>query len=150
MGVFNLVRFRSIPGSAKDIGSVFFSMAIGLATGMGYLGLAVVFTIIVAIANIVFVLTPLGTTRSVNKTLTVTVPEDLDFDGMFDNVLKRYTTSHELTSVETTNMGSLFKLTYDVNLNAGVNTKDLIDEVRALNGNLKVVLRTPVSGRDTL
>jgi uncharacterized membrane protein YhiD involved in acid resistance len=150
MGVFNLVRFRSIPGSAKDIGSVFFSMAIGLATGMGYLTLAVVFAIIVAITNTVFVLTPLGTSRGVNKSLTVTVPEDLDFDGMFDNVLAKYADDHSLQSVETTNMGSLFKLTFDINLRSDANVKAMIDEIRALNGNLKVVLHTPLTGRDTL
>ena len=106
MGVFNLVRFRSIPGSAKDIGSVFLAMAVGLATGMGYLGLAVVFTVIVAIANLVFVLSPLGKQSSESKALTVTIPEDLPFEGVFDEVLEQYTTQYELVEVATSNMPS--------------------------------------------
>lgn len=90
MGVFNLVRFRSIPGSAKDIGSVFLAMAIGLATGMGFIGLAVLFTIIVAIVNVVYVCTPFGKPAEPGKRLCVSVPEDLEFDGMFDDVLGAY------------------------------------------------------------
>ena len=81
MGVFNLVRFRSIPGSAKDIGSVFLAMAVGLATGMGFLGLACVFTVVVAVVNLLFVLTPFGQPREPGKTLRITIPEDLEYDG---------------------------------------------------------------------
>ena len=84
MGVFNLVRFRSIPGSAKDIGSVFLAMAVGLATGMGFLGLACVFTVVVAVVNLLFVLTPFGKPREPGKTLRITIPEDLEYDGVFD------------------------------------------------------------------
>ena len=90
MGVFNLVRFRSIPGSAKDIGSVFLAMAVGLATGMGFLGLAVLFTAVVALVNLLFVLTPFGRPREPGKMLRVTIPEDLEYDGIFDEVLGRY------------------------------------------------------------
>ena len=110
MGVFNLVRFRSIPGSAKDIGSVFFAMAIGLATGMGFIALVVLFTFIVGVVNVVYVLSPFGRPQQPEKVLRVTVPEDLEFDGMFDAVLARYTAEHELTEVCTTNMGSLYQL----------------------------------------
>ena len=112
MGVFNLVRFRSIPGSAKDIGSVFLAMAIGLATGMGFIALAVLFTIIVGIVNVAYVLSSFGRPQEPAKVLRVTVPEDLEFDGMFDDVLGRYTSEHELTEVRTTNMGSLYQLEY--------------------------------------
>ena len=112
MGVFNLVRFRSIPGSAKDIGSVFLAMAVGLATGMGFLGLACVFTVVVAVVNLLFVLTPFGRPREPGKTLRITIPEDLEYDGVFDEVLNRYAAESELTEVTTTNMGSLFRLTY--------------------------------------
>lgn len=149
MGVFNLVRFRSIPGSAKDIGSVFLAMAVGLATGMGYLGLAVVFTVIVAIANLVFVLSPLGKQTSQSKALTVTIPEDLPFEGVFDEVLEQYTTSYELIEVSTANMGSLYKLNYEIRLKEG-SEKQLIDELRCLNGNLKVVLGRSAATRDVL
>lgn len=150
MGVFNLVRFRSIPGSAKDIGSVFLAMAIGLATGMGFIGLAILFTIIVAIMNIVYVLSPLGNPRGESKTLNITVPEDLEFDGMFDSILQRYTTKSELTEVQTTSMGSLYKLTYDIVLKEAGTEKRLIDEIRCLNGNLKVSLQTATFSKDVL
>ena len=140
MGVFNLVRFRSIPGSAKDIGSVFLAMAVGLATGMGFLGLAVLFTAIVAIVNVAYVLSPFGKPRESEKTLKIVVPEDLDFDGIFDEVLDRYASEHELTEVQTSNMGSLYTLEYTVRLREAGLEKRLIDEVRCLNGNLKVTL----------
>lgn len=140
MGVFNLVRFRSIPGSAKDIASVFLAMAIGLATGMGYLGLAFLFTVIVAIVNIGFVLSPLGNSSNPDMTLKVTVPEDLEFSGMFDTILDRYTNEFSLKQVQTTNMGSLFQLEYRVRMRNLDDVKAMIDELRCLNGNLKVAL----------
>lgn len=140
MGVFNLVRFRSIPGSAKDIGSVFFAMAIGLATGMGFLTLAVLFTAIVSVANVAYALSPFGRQSEPAKTLTVTVPEDLEFDGMFDDVLARFTERHELTEVSTTNMGSLYQLRYRVRMKRAGEEKQMIDELRCLNGNLKITL----------
>ena len=150
MGVFNLVRFRSIPGTAKDISSVFLAMAVGLATGMGYLGLAALFTLIVAAVNIVYVLSPLGAPKGERKMLKITVPEDLEFDGMFDGILTRYASKAELTEVETTQMGSLFKLTYDVTLKEEGTAKRLIDEIRCLNGNLKVSLQSATMAKDTL
>ncbi len=140
MGVFNLVRFRSIPGSAKDIGSVFLAMAVGLATGMGFLLLALVFTVIVAIVNIIFVMTPFGKPREPGKILNITIPEDLEYDGVFDEVLSRYTSGYELTEVQTTNMGSLFKLEYSLTMKESGTEKAMIDELRCLNGNLKISL----------
>ena len=140
MGVFNLVRFRSIPGSAKDIGSVFLAMAVGLATGMGFLGLAVLFTAIIAVVNVAYVLSPLGRPREAEKTLKIIVPEDLEFDGIFDDVLDRFAAEHELTEVTTSNMGSLYTLEYTLRLREPGMEKRLIDEVRCLNGNLKVTL----------
>lgn len=150
MGVFNLVRFRSIPGSAKDIGSVFLAMAVGLATGMGFLGLAVVFTLVVAAVNLLFVLTPFGRPREPGKMLRITIPEDLEYDGVFDAVLQRYAAEVELTEVTTTNMGSLFQLTYQLRLRAPGVEKALIDELRCLNGNLKITLGMVPQGRETL
>lgn len=140
MGVFNLVRFRSIPGSAKDIGSVFLAMAIGLATGMGFLGLAVLFTAIVAVVNIAYVLSPFGKPKEAEKLLKITVPEDLEFDGVFEEVLDRYASEYELSEVQTSNMGSLYTLEYTLRLREAGLEKRLIDEVRCLNGNLKVSL----------
>ena len=150
MGVFNLVRFRSIPGSAKDIGSVFLAMAVGLATGMGFIALAVLFTIIVGIVNVAYVLSPFGRPQEPAKVLRVTVPEDLEFDGMFDDVLGCYTSEHELTEVRTMNMGSLYQLEYHVRLAQAGTEKRLMDEVRCLNGNLKVSLGNAQVTREVL
>ncbi len=150
MGVFNLVRFRSIPGSAKDIGSVFFAMAIGLATGMGYLSLAVLFTVIMGIANVAYVLSPFGRMQTVERELHLTVPEDLEFEGVFEPVLERYVDSFELVEVQTSNMGSLYNLTYLMKLRADASVKELIDELRCYNGNLKVALVPAQMTRDSL
>ncbi len=150
MGVFNLVRFRSIPGSAKDIGSVFLAMAVGLATGMGFIGLAVLFTIIVAIVNVAYVLSPFGQPQQPAKVLRITVPEDLEFDGMFEEVLSRYTSAHELTEVRTTNMGSLYQLEFNVRMGAAGLEKRMIDELRCLNGNLKISLGNAQAAREVL
>ena len=150
MGVFNLVRFRSIPGSAKDIGSVFFAMAVGLATGMGFVILGLLFTLIVAAANIAYVLSPLGQPKAPKKTLKITVPEDLEFEGLFDDVLGRYTVEHELTEVRTANMGSLFQLEYSVRMAQEGIEKRMIDELRCCNGNLKISLARAAAVRDVL
>lgn len=150
MGVFNLVRFRSIPGSAKDIGTVFLAMAIGLATGMGYLVLAVIFTIIVAIVNIIYVATPFGKPKEPGKTLKVTIPEDLDYEGVVDQVLGKYTSEYQLESVQTTNMGSLFQLEYQLKMKSQDMEKAMIDDLRCLNGNLKISLGRTPQARETL
>lgn len=152
MGVFNLVRFRSIPGTAKDIGSVFLAMAIGLATGMGCIGVAALLTIVVAVFNMIYVNTSFGeqldgTNR---KQLKITVPEDLEFEGVFDEVLGRYTSSYDLQNVSTSNMGSLYQLEYLVAMKGAGLEKRMIDELRCLNGNLKIALGTPQMKREAL
>ena len=144
MGVFNLVRFRSIPGS------VFFAMAIGLATGMGYLGLAAAFTVIVGIANVVYVVSPFGKKKEPGKSLKVAIPEDLDYTGLFDDVFDRYTLSHELVEVQTTNMGSLFLLEYEIQLKGPEYEKGMIDELRYRNGNLKITCGRMAAAKDVL
>ena len=150
MGVFNLVRFRSIPGSAKDIGSVFLAMAVGLATGMGYIGIAVLLTLLIAIFNVIYVSTSFGTPKQPSKTLKITVPEDLEYESAFDNVLDEYTTSHELVSVQTSNMGSLFQIEYTLQMCDSASEKQMLDHLRCLNGNLKIVLTRTPSTREVL
>lgn len=152
MGVFNLVRFRSIPGSAKDIGAVFLAMAVGLATGMGYLVLAFLFTIVVGIANIAFVLSPLGETPAGNieKTLRVTIPEDMDYCNSFDDLFERFCDRCKLVNVKTTNMGSLYQLEYRITLKNPKVEKGLMDAIRCRNGNLQVQCGLPVSDKETL
>lgn len=150
MGVFNLVRFRSIPGSAKDIGSVFLAMAIGLATGMGFISLAVLFTVVVALVNIGYVLSPFGKQKEPEKTLKITIPDDLEYDGVFDGVLTLYTDEHDLIEVQTTNMGSLFLLEYAVRMKEPGLEKRMIDELRCLNGNLKITCGRAAAAKDVL
>ena len=151
MGVFNLVRFRSIPGTAKDIGFVFLAMAIGLATGMGYIGLAVILTVLVGIMNAIYVCTPLGERAGgERKELKITVPEDLEFEGMFDEVIDKYTSESELVKVETSNMGSLYKISYAIQMREAGLEKAMIDELRCLNGNLKISLGMAKKGKEVL
>ena len=150
MGVFNLVRFRSIAGTAKDIGSVFLAMAIGLATGMGYIGVAAILTVVVGVFNVIYVTTPFGNAKTASKLLRVTVPEDLEFDGLFDAVLGNYTSRFELQNVQTTNMGSLYQLEYKIAMKAEGLEKAMIDELRCLNGNLKISLGNPKANREVL
>lgn len=137
-GAFSLVRFRSAPGSAKEIGMIFLCMGAGLITGMGYLGFAAVFTLII---SAVFVISSLfGNGKSVNayKTLTITIPEDLNYTEIFDDIFSEYTKRSELVRVKTTNMGSLFRLSYDVVLRDVKKEKEMIDRIRERNGNLEI------------
>ena len=150
MGVFSLVRFRSIAGTAKDIGSVFLAMAIGLATGMGYIGVAVALTIVVGIFNIIYNAVPFGERGERSKVLNITVPEDMEFEGLFDDVLGRYTQKSDLLSVETTNMGSLYKICYNVQMREAGQEKAMIDELRCLNGNLKISLGMSPRAKEVL
>ena len=150
MGAFSLVRFRSVPGSAREIGSLFFAMALGLATGMGYIGYAVLFLIIVGIANLVLYSTKLASPRYVDRELKITIPESLDYDGLFDDLFQKYTAQHELLRVRTTNMGSLYELCYLVRLNDRQISKAFLDDIRCRNGNLNIVCGKISTVRDEL
>ncbi|MBR6594535.1 MAG: DUF4956 domain-containing protein [Clostridia bacterium] len=139
-GAFSLVRFRSVPGTAKEIGILFLAMAAGLIIGIGYLGYAVLFTVIMTLAYILYSLINFGSRKkdSLYKTLTVTIPEDINYVEVFDEIMSKYTSASELVRVKTTNMGSLFKLTYNVTLkNAGIE-KEFIDAIRCRNSNLEI------------
>ena len=140
-GAFSLVRFRSAPGTAREIGAIFLAMAAGLLTGMGYLAYAVLFVIIVGAVN--FLYESLGSKKAAGfagKTLHITIPENLDYGNVFDDIFKEYTGSYEMVNVKTTNMGSLFKLTYQVEMKEDVSEKEFIDKLRCRNGNLEIVL----------
>lgn len=137
-GAFSLVRFRSVPGTAKEIGAIFLAMGTGLAVGMGYLGYAVVFVIIVSLANLLLNLSSFGSVDDSVKTLTITIPENLDYNDIFDDLFAMYTSKSDLSIVKTTNMGSLFKLTYDIALLDCSKEKEFIDELRCRNGNLEI------------
>lgn len=139
MGAFSLVRFRSIPGTAKDIGSIFCAMAVGLATGMGYLVAALVFLLCFSVVNVILNVSRFGEGNQGEKQLKITIPENLDYMGIFDDLFEKYTKEYRLTQVKTTNMGSLFELTYSINLKSGQEEKKFIDDIRCRNGNLKIV-----------
>ena len=149
-GAFSLVRFRSVPGSAKEICAIFLAMGAGLVTGMGFIGYAVLFAIILGGAMFACSLTGFGGGRDEEKALKITVPENLDYTEAFDEVLADCTDSYRLTNVKTTNMGSLFKLTYVVKLKKDTNQKDMIDRLRVRNGNLEIMLTQVDSGDMTL
>lgn len=150
MGAFSLVRFRSVPGNAKEISSIFSAMAVGLATGMGYLTVAVVFAIIISLVSLLYSVIGFGESRTEEKDLKITIPEGLDYTGVFDDLFKRYTTKYELIKVKTANMGSLYKLDYRIRLKKSAEEKILIDELRCRNGNLEIICGKVTFGCDEL
>lgn len=147
-GAFSLVRFRSAPGTAKEIGVLFLAMGAGLVTGMGYIGYAFLFVIIVGLANMIYTSIDFGGDKKegLTKVLRVTIPEDLDYTEIFDDLFEVYTEESKLANVKTTNMGSLFKLTYNVVLKDGKMEKSLIDDMRCRNGNLEITVSNQETG----
>lgn len=146
-GAFSLVRFRSVPGTAKEICALFLAMGAGLIAGMGYLGYALLFTLIMSAVILIYSRLGLGRRRGgeIFKTLSVVIPEDLDYSGVFDDIFGEFTSSHELVRVKTSNMGSMFKLTYNLTLRSAAREKEMIDRLRCRNGNLEIC----VSAQDT-
>ena len=138
-GAFSLVRFRSAPGSAREIGYVFLAMAIGLATGMGYVVLAAVFFAVIAAVMLLLAATNFGNRHDSERVLKITIPENLDYDGLFDELFEKYTKSHELVKVRTSNMGTLYELQYRVILKSAQPPKSFIDDIRCRNGNLNII-----------
>ena len=151
-GAFSLVRFRSVPGTAKEICTLFLAMTSGLIAGMGYLGYALLFTVILVIFFVIFNISNFGAPKGGTKykSIRITVPEDLDYTDIFTEVLAEYTISHELTMVKTTNMGSMFRLTYDVVLRDPSKEKELIDCLRCRNGNLEIQISNQVTLNENL
>lgn len=137
-GAFSLVRFRSAPGSAREIAAIFLAMAIGLATGMGYVGLAALLFLILAGAMLALTALRFGQKEDAGRILKITIPEDLDYDGLFDDLFERYTTAHTLEKVKTTNMGTLYELRYRITLRQEPVPKVFLDELRCRNGNLNI------------
>lgn len=146
-GAFSLVRFRSVPGTAREICALFLAMGTGLITGMGYLGFAVLFTIVMCAVFILYNRMDLGSNKccEIYKTLSVTIPEDLNYTEVFDDIFAEYTLEHSLSRVKTTNMGSMFRLTYNITLKDTYREKEMIDMIRCRNGNLEI----SVSSQDT-
>ena len=147
-GAFSLVRFRSVPGTAKEICMLFLAMGAGLIAGMGYLGFAVLFTVVMCLIFLVYSRLDFGTKKNAAtyKILTITIPEDLDYTGVFADIFSEYTRSCDLVRVKTTNMGSMFKLTYNIELSDVAREKEMIDKIRCRNGNLEIA----VSNQETV
>ena len=141
-GAFSLVRFRSAPGSAKEIVTIFLAMGAGLISGMGYLAYAALFTVIMCAVLVIYNAISRGSVRveALNKTIKITIPEDLDYTGAFDDIFAEYTKKNELIKVKTTNMGSMFRLTYNVTLKDATKEKQMIDRIRERNGNLEIMV----------
>ncbi|MCL2212241.1 MAG: DUF4956 domain-containing protein [Oscillospiraceae bacterium] len=137
-GAFSLIRFRSALGNAKEISYILLTAALGLATGMGFVGYALAFTLIVCALNIVLTTTKFGEPKRVEHDLRITVPEDMDYTSAFDDILGKYTRYSELVRARMINLGTLYQLTYRIELKAGVNQKEMIDEIRCRNGNLEI------------
>ncbi|MBQ6207463.1 MAG: DUF4956 domain-containing protein [Oscillospiraceae bacterium] len=138
-GAFGLVRFRSAPGSAREIGLIFLAVTLGIATGMGYVALAVVFFLIIAIYGAALTSFRFGAGRAHERTLKITIGENLDYDGLFDDLLDQYASHWELAQVKTTNMGTLYELTYKIVLKEERVPKEFLDALRLRNGNLNIV-----------
>lgn len=150
LGAFSLIRFRSVPGSSKEICCIFFAMAIGLATGMGYLAFAALIAAVVGAALLILTLTPFGEKKAEEKTLRIVIPENLDYTALFDDLFAQYASTAVLEKAKTVNMGSLFELSYRVVLKDSAQEKAFLDECRCRNGNLTVSIGRIVDNREEL
>lgn len=150
MGAFSLVRFRSIPGSAKEITSIFMAMAVGLATGTGYITVAFLFTLIIGAVSILYNTTGFGEPKRKEKELKITIPEGVDYINVFKDLFEEYTTKNELVKVKTTNMGSLYKLDYRISLKDPAKEKMFLDDLRCRNGNLEIACGNVTYSTDEL
>lgn len=148
MGAFSLVRFRSVAGKARDIVSIFLAMTAGLACAAGYIGIAVLFTVFVCAVMIVLAYIPLGEERMVE--LHITVPESLHFASEFDDLFEEYTKSHHLVKTRTSNMGSLYKLLYRIEMKNPLQVQEFVDKLRCRNGNLEIAISEALEGSDEL
>ena len=142
-GTLSIIRFRSTAGDAKDIGFIFFDIAAGLACGVGLYGYGAVFVIILCIVLIISEKVHLFEPKTAQKLLKITIPEDLNYDGAFDDILDKYTKEHSLTKIKTTDLGSLFELCYNVSLSKDTNEQEFLHELRCRNGNLTIMLCVP-------
>lgn len=139
-GTLSIIRFRSAPGDSKDIGFIFFDIAAGLAAGVGLYGYGAIFVIILCIVMIISEKLGFFEKKAVQKTLKITIPENLNYQGAFDDILANYTKKYTLTKIKTTDLGSLFELCYSVTMQDDKNEQEFINELRCRNGNLNIIL----------
>ncbi|MGC6767690.1 DUF4956 domain-containing protein [Enterococcus sp. LJL128] len=151
MGAFSLIRFRSVAGGAREITSVFWSMGIGLATGMGYISYVIIFSLVIAVVLFLLNGSHFGEKNKVaEREIKITIPEDLDYPGLFDDLFAQFTHNFNLDSVKTTNMGSLYELRYHVTLKDAQEEKTLLDALRVRNGNLTIASGKVSTNKDEL
>lgn len=139
-GTLSIIRFRSAPGDPMDIGFIFFDIAAGLACGVGLYGYGALFVLILCIVIFVIEKGNIFTKKDIHKTLKITIPENLNYEGAFDDTLSKYTKNYTLSKVRTTDLGSLFEVTYDVTMAEGQNEQEFLNELRCKNGNLTIIL----------
>lgn len=150
MGAFGLIRFRSAPGGAKELLAIFLAMTIGIAVGMGYLVFASVFTIIMSVVMLLLETVNFGQMKHSMRQVTVVIPESLDYETVFDDIFQKATNYVELANVKTSDMGSLFKIKYIVQLNGTMTEKELMDALRTRNGNLEIAISRYVTKENEL
>jgi hypothetical protein len=149
-GAFSLTRFRSQPGTGREIGSIFFAMMVGLCCGTGYIAIGVVSVVIISVIIVLLLSLGYGKKKSQAKVLSVVIPENLDYSDIFDDLFETYAKEVELTKVKTCNMGSMYKLRYEITLKEPKTEKKLIDEIRTRNGNLEVMIGRPEISEDVI
>ena len=150
MGAFSLIRFRSAPGGAKELVSIFLVMTIGIAIGMGYLVFATVFTLIMSLAMLLLEVVNFGQMKHSMRQLTIVIPESLDYESIFDDIFNKAANHVELANVKTSDMGSLFKIKYIIQLNGRMTEKELIDALRTRNGNLEIAISSYITKENEL
>ena len=150
MGAFSLIRFRSAPGGAKELLAIFLAMTIGIAVGMGYLIFASVFTIIMSVVMLLLETVNFGQMKHSMRQVTVVIPESLDYETVFDDIFQKATNYVELANVKMSDMGSLFKIKYIVQLNGTMTEKELVDALRTRNGNLEIAISRYVTKENEL
>lgn len=150
MGAFSLIRFRSAPGGAKELVSIFLVMTIGIAIGMGYLVFATVFTFIMSLVMLLLEVVNFGQMKHSMRQLTVVIPESLDYESIFDDIFNKAANHVELANVKTSDMGSLFKIKYIIQLNGRMTEKELIDALRTRNGNLEIAISRYITKENEL
>ena len=150
MGAFSLIRFRSAPGGAKELVSIFLVMTIGIAIGMGYLVFATVFTLIMSLAMLLLEVVNFGQMKHSMCQLTIVIPESLDYESIFDDIFNKAANHVELANVKTSDMGSLFKIKYIIQLNGRMTEKELIDALRTRNGNLEIAISRYITKENEL
>ncbi len=149
-GSFALIRFRSVKGNAKELVAVFIAMTIGIICGTGYVALAAVFTLLLCAVMFALTLTGFGQMSENERYLKITIPESLNYDEIFDDVLNEYASSWQLESIKTLTLGSLFRLDYTLTMKDPSRMKKMIDELRTRNGNLEIMCSRPAVNREEL